>query len=542
MSQRGGKLSYSKAVGRGGQVWKPKPSVPEGKVWKAKTVPVAETKTVTPPPQSEPKARRFETHNTGERRAMLMRMYQAAVNDDVAKSGVSSMQVNYFDEKTDLALIGRFRDLADSVLPDFRGVLIHAGSGMVISKPYVRPTVLTNQSLSKAMEMAGLTGSAVKFYEGVQGVMLHFTKWDGKVVSFSNINLELSKSSQAGIRLSTMLEQSGFDPNLLFTDKPYSMFTHSFIIVHKLYARAMQTPFAKPYLIYVRTTVGPSWLQEGGLAAKLKAEGKVETTALGPSDWAKSVAKPWNEGGLYLREPMTEGQASDWLDHGVLSRYAMSDPSLASYYSSHILEGGIEGISAKLRQGEHLYVEVEGKQRPFVFTSESWEWRMGINSDINLSLSFYQAFGSRLRVQPENIISVRTLEDVDKKMPILYWPSVLVEKGGDKDYKQDPEAYTVLANMLLAAPISRHNEVFAIYHEYMQGIKNVIDWIPVFKPSDVKPENKSMEQTAAIMASLRQRYTEGEDPMDLIFELEPQKIRKLVLLEASRRGGMKKGQ
>lgn len=411
--------------------------------------------------------RRFVLENTHETRMAALSIYNELTEENLSENQI---QVDSYDPVNGLAILARHRDLPEDQLSYLRGVIIDLNNRIILNfSGRELPVIQVNQSLEAALKELNVSKDKVEFRKGLQGLTLNFFKHNGQVLVSSNTNLNILNAKFDKYRVSEMLEQTGVDYKKFFPEnEKQGHYVHSFLLVHKVFAKAMKDATEKPFLTYIYSA----------------PDSTGEHTDLDIEKRLKPMTKPWGEGGAYTRPVMDFQTASDWLDHGVFSKMKMDDR--IAYLRG--APNGLSSIPENLRQGEHLYlIARDGDQiREYIVESVSHSWRQDkIFPDLNFSVNFYDAIFSN-PFNPSVTPSLDALLQEEKKMPILYWPSWL--PGAEPRSKP---VYNAFAALLLAAPFIRHQEVFTEYQAYLTGVDKLVQWLPQYNPSVVSAARMS---------------------------------------------------
>lgn len=417
-----------------------------------------ERKGLMPQQQSLAKSkRRFIQQNTHETRVAALSVFNKITDENLSESQI---QVDSYDAENNLVILTRHRDLPPDQIPYVRGVAIDLNRGVILNyAPRDLPQITINQSLEKALKSLGVEeGVKLELKKGLQGLTLNFTKIEGKIIIFSNTNLNILNAKFDKYRVNQMLEETGVDYTKFFGEEKTSHYVHSFLLVHKVFAKAMKDATQKPFLTYIYSSPDSTLAEDNypDIEERLKP-----------------MERAWGQGGIYVRPIMEFKTASEWLDHGVLSTMKI-DEKIA------YLRGvdSLESIPENIRQGEHLYVIAHNKDesvQEFIIESVSHNWRQEkVFPDLNFSVNFYDAVASPPFI-PSTFPSLDSLRQEEKKLPILFWPSWLPSQPPVSE-----PVYDAFATLLLAAPFIRHQEVFDEYQAYLKGVDKLAQWLPQY--------------------------------------------------------------
>lgn len=449
--------------------------------------PIQTEKKARPTSHLSGKKRHYDYANTRSNREVALRVFNdwLATPHGEAVAGPTGkglklqdyqIQVDDLDRDSGIIILSRHRDLAPEklkeapVLAHLKGVLVHPGMNMVVSFNNITPQVVVNQNLDKALEELKVEAKDMTFYPGMQGLIINFTKWNGKVFAWSNTNLNIMRAGFDKYNVREMMRETGVDPDSFFGNKPTSSFTHTFMLVHKAFVRASKVFFEKPFLIHVRSKKSQVHL-EAFDADDLEIEA-VDFTPL---------YQPWGKGGIYQRQKLSHEDAKQWLMWGLINVRDDNDLNIDFHNPGCDYE-----LPIKEHPGEHVYAEHKDG-RTFVIESESHHWRQNIiSTNINVAMNFY-----RLMTSPENLVkqrhcpSVESLCEALNERHILMWPERLpneykrVENLNPDELKSAVappggfRAYDAFATLLLGSSLVNQREVFEVYEAYVEGVKKI---------------------------------------------------------------------
>jgi len=376
------------------------------------------------------------------------------------------------ETETGLVMVHHRPDADMNVYSALRGVSVDTNTGNLVCYSYPHAPKIVTSSLSVANgkllldEKVSLNPDKVKIKPGFEGPLIHVYKHKGTVYHSTRKRFDASRSRWGNSRtFDEMYKQlSGPEDDVLFdSEKLYSPYCHTFIMVHPEMLVCTKDNVGEGYLVYL----GPK--QMYGVEDNCPYPIEEVDTVLRVPDTCSEVTP----GKIYYPQNLSVEEANKHLLFGFYDGFE-----------------GYQYLDPRLLPGE--FVILEDVETGFMYRVESpsYFWRSSMrNNNPNILHRFYELLDYSYLKNNENddrkyneAFPILTSFDYEylkssiSIMPIVVWP-----QDTEKDVKfpsnKDAKFYNIWQCLLVSMPICRQTEILEFYSHFNDRKKEIIDWL-----------------------------------------------------------------
>ena len=364
------------------------------------------------------------------------------------------------ESDTGLVMVHYSTEANTDILGALRGVVVDTNKGNIVCYSYPHATSVVTSNLNVVDNVLQLSPTLslnmdnIHIKMGFEGTLIHVFKHDGKVYRSTRKRLDSSKSRWGNSKTFGQIYQElkGPSDEMLFnSEKKYSPYCHTFILVHPDVLIATKLNVEKGFLVYL----GPKQMYS-------KEEGR--------------CPYPLNEVDTELKTPLTSNVFPSDLDNKVYV------PSLLNLEEAnkHLLFGvyepfeGYEHIDPRLLPGEFLILEDVSTKLMYKVESPAYHWRTSMrNNNPNLLHRFFELLDyahaknldNQKYVEMFSVLTMYNLESLQTVVstgPLIVWPQIYNVETSIPDTR-DAKLYNIWQNFLISVPLKRQKEVLEFY-------------------------------------------------------------------------------
>lgn len=388
------------------------------------------------------------------------------------------------DEENFLYMVHHTKDADMSLFGSLRGVVVDIKNGNIVSHSYPYTPRVTRSSISDNEEGKihlkdengieyDMDVKNLHFKTGFEGTLMHVFKHDGKVYHCTRKKLDSSRSRWGNsVKFGQMYEdlKGPVDEILFNTEKKYSPYCHTFIMVHPDVLVATRDDVGKGYLVYLGPkqmySVDPNYCPYP--LEDVDEDLHVPDTTTDPSD---------PNGIIFAPENLTLAEANKHLIFGFYDAFE-----------------GYEYLDQRTLPGEFVILEERDEMGNIVnmirVESPSYAWRSSMrNNNPNLKHRFFELIDSSYlkntpqdRDRYEKLFPILTSYDYEclkshiDKESIVVWPQKNDEEL-DFPKTRNLKLYNLWLTYLVAVPLHRQPEVVKYYEQLVNKRTELIGWI-----------------------------------------------------------------
>jgi len=415
----------------------------------------------------------------------------------VSEDSDSSLYMVHYTNDADLDYFG-----------NLRGVVVDIQNKNIVSHSYPNTPKCIRSSLS--LDENGILNlkddlgreynlnvNNLIFKIGFEGTLMHVFKHNGKVYHCTRKRLDVTRSRWGNsIPFGQMYEELNgpSDETLFSSEKKYSPYCHTFIMVHPDVLVATKDSAGKGYLVYL----GPKQMYATDPencpypVEDLDEDLHVPNTTTDPYDLDNLVYAPEN---LSLEE------ANKQLLFGFYDAFEGYE-----YLDPRLLPGEFIIIEHIDERGNNLMLRVE---------SPSYAWRSSMrNNNPNLNHRFYELIDSSYlknspddKIRYESLFPILTsygLDSLKKTIetnPIVVWPQHTDQEMDFPKSKVD-KLYNIWMTFLVSVPLHRQQDVLKYYEQLQNKRTELIAWLWDLSRTRSDP-TKYSKRTADILIKTR---------------------------------------
>ena len=362
-----------------------------------------------------------------------------------------------------------------------RGVVVDSNVGKIVSYSFPHSPKIVANSLSliegKVVlnQNLSLDPEKIKIKPGFEGPLIHVFKHDGIVYHSTRKRFDCSRSRWGSSKTFGEMysELSGPSDEVLFdTEKKYSPYCHTFIMVYPDMLVSTRDTVGKGYLIYL----GPKTMYSTGDKCPYPVE-EVDPVLRVPDTVSELI-----EGQIYSPQVYTLEEANKHLLFGFYDGFE-----------------GYEYLDPRLLPGEFVILEDTETGDMYRIESVSYNWRSEMrNNNPNLLHRFFElldfAYLKNNEIDQKRYrekFPILTFYDVEhlaktvEKSSMIVWPQN-TETEFAVPTTRDTKLYNIWQCFLMSVPLCRQKEVVGYYNHLVERREEIVQWLSDL--SDTKPD------------------------------------------------------
>ena len=378
------------------------------------------------------------------------------------------------ETETGLSMVHHKNDANMDIYAALRGVVVDTKKGNVVcySYPHSPKFILSSLPLENGRiqlnDTISLDVEKTKIKPGFEGPLIHVFKHGGKVYRSTRKRFDPSKSRWGN---SKTFEEIYWDLNgpkdevLFDSEKDYSPYCHTFIMVHPDMLVCTKYDVGSGYLVYL----GPKQMYS-----------------------VENCPYPIEEVDDTLRVPDTTSSYFQTEEKKVYSPEAMDLDTANKHLTFGFYEEfpGYEYLDARLLPGEFVILEDLESGNMYRIESPAYNWRSEMrNNNPNLLHRFHELLDyAYLKNTPEDVekyvstfpilsfFDTESLETTLKTTNIVVWPQN-TEVELKVPNTRDTKLYNIWQCFLVSVPLCRQKEVVTYYNNLIARRTEITEWL-----------------------------------------------------------------
>ncbi len=390
------------------------------------------------------------------------------------------------ETETGLSMVHHKNDCDMDIYGALRGVVVDMNKGNVVcySYPHSPKFVTSHLKLEngkvKLSDDIVLDIEKIKIKPGFEGPLIHVFKHGGKVYRSTRKRFDPSKSRWGNSKTFEEIYwdlQGPSDEVLFDSDKDYSPYCHTFIMVHPDMLVCTKYNIGDGYLVYL----GPK--QMYSIENCPYPVEQVDDTLRVPNTTSSEFQN--EEKKVYSPELMSLETANKHLTFGFYEEFP-----------------GYEHLDARLLPSEFVIIEDCETGDMYRIESPGYNWRSSMrNNNPNLLHRFHELLDhAYLKNTKEDTLKYKTtfpvltffdtesLEKTVENSPIIVWPQN-TETELKVPTTRDTKLYNIWQCFLVSVPLCRQKEVVNYYSNLNSRRNEIVEWLDTLS----RTENLDLE-------------------------------------------------
>jgi len=390
------------------------------------------------------------------------------------------------ETETGLSMVHHKNDCDMDIYGALRGVVVDMNKGNVVcySYPHSPKFVTSHLKLEngkvKLSDNIVLDIEKIKIKPGFEGPLIHVFKHGGKVYRSTRKRFDPSKSRWGNSKTFEEIywELQGPSDEVLFdSDKDYSPYCHTFIMVHPDMLVCTKYNIGDGYLVYL----GPK--QMYSIENCPYPVEQVDDTLRVPNTTSSEFQN--EEKKVYSPELMSLETANKHLTFGFYEEFP-----------------GYEHLDSRLLPSEFVIIENCETGDMYRIESPGYNWRSSMrNNNPNLLHRFHELLDNAyLKNTKEDALKYKTtfpvltffdtesLEKTVENSPIIVWPQN-TETELKAPTTRDTKLYNIWQCFLVSVPLCRQKEVVNYYSNLNSRRNEIVEWLDTLS----RTENLDLE-------------------------------------------------
>jgi len=390
------------------------------------------------------------------------------------------------ETETGLSMVHHKNDCDMDIYGALRGVVVDMNKGNVVcySYPHSPKFVTSHLKLEngkvKLSDNIVLDIEKIKIKPGFEGPLIHVFKHGGKVYRSTRKRFDPSKSRWGNSKTFEEIywELQGPSDEVLFdSDKDYSPYCHTFIMVHPDMLVCTKYNIGDGYLVYL----GPK--QMYSIENCPYPVEQVDDTLRVPNTTSSEFQN--EEKKVYSPELMSLETANKHLTFGFYEEFP-----------------GYEHLDSRLLPSEFVIIEDCETGDMYRIESPGYNWRSSMrNNNPNLLHRFHELLDNAyLKNTKEDTLKYKTtfpvltffdtesLEKTVENSPIIVWPQN-TETELKAPTTRDTKLYNIWQCFLVSVPLCRQKEVVNYYNNLNSRRNEIVEWLDTLS----RTENLDLE-------------------------------------------------